>query len=307
MVFEFDRKIDIWCGKPQSAVYSWWVLMAALIFDCDPTLFYPDRDVDDSLALGYALRKFKGEVELVGVTTVFGNNSADLTYRDARRIVEVAGEDVPVMRGAASRGELGRPSDAAEFIVEKSREYGEVEFLATGPLTNVATAYMLDEELVDRVGRVVIMGGAVFRRGNVPASDAEFNFWSDPAAASMVVESFRNVVLAPLDITMRVRWRVETLEPLGRSRDPLARFLYEAAMPWAVSQSRLGGFHPHDVVAAVYLVRSDLYSTRRVEIAVSTREPGRGKVIVGLGGREVLMLESLDQEGFLNEYLSAFG
>ena len=282
------------------------VVMAPLIFDCDPTIFYSYRDVDDSLALGYAIRKYVGEPNLIGVTTVFGNNAVDLTYRDALKVVEASGEDIPVFKGASSRNDLGKPNEAVEFMIEASREYGEIELLATGPLTNVATAYTMDDEFVDRVRRIVIMGGAVFVRGNVSKFDAEFNFWSDYVAASIVIKSFKNVVLVPLDITTKVSWTVETLELLRDSEDPLASFLYDAALPWAERCSSTGGFHPHDVVAAVYLLRDDLYFTRRIRITVNTKGYRKGKVLVDPQGREVLMLEDLEKEKFLEEYLSAF-
>lgn len=279
--------------------------MTYIIFDCDPTLFYPDLDVDDSLALGYAFRKFQSKVELIGVTTVFGNNSADLTYRDARRLVEVAGLDLPVLKGAESRFQLGQSTPSAEFIMKTAREYGEIELLATGPLTNIATAIMLDEALIDAVRRITIMGGAVFVPGNIKYADAEFNFWSDPQAAKMVIEKMRKIVLVPLDVTTTVRWTEETLEPLKASEDKLARFLFEAALPWARNWPR--GFHPHDVLAAVYILRPDIYEAEEVKIGVETAEPRQGKVTLNKEGKQILMLRKADSSKLLVEYYSAFG
>ena len=279
--------------------------MTYIIFDCDPTLFYSDLDVDDSLALGYAFRKFKGEVELAGVTTVFGNNSADLTYRDARRLAEVAGLDLPVLKGAESRFQLGQPTPAAEFIVETAREYGEIELLATGPLTNIATALTLDEDVIDAVRRITIMGGAVFVPGNVKYADAEFNFWSDPQAAKIVIEKMRNIVLVPLDVTTTVRWTEKTLEPLKESEDELARFLYEAALPWARRWPQ--GFHPHDVLAAVYILRPDIYEPEEVKVGVETEEPRQGKITLNKEGKRLLMLRKVNSSKLLEEYYSAFG
>ena len=71
--------------------------------------------------------------------------------------------NVPVFKGAASRRNLGTVNEAVKFIIEASREYGKIQILATGPLTNIAKATLVDGELVDRVERIVIMGG-VFHR-----------------------------------------------------------------------------------------------------------------------------------------------
>lgn len=279
--------------------------MTVIVFDCDPTLFYSDLDVDDSLALGYAFRKFSGKVELAGVTTVFGNNSVELTYRDAKKLVEVAGLNLPVLMGAESRFQLGEKTPAAEFIVKTAKEHGEIELLATGPLTNIATAIMLDEAVIDSVRRITIMGGAVYVPGNIRYADAEFNFWSDPKAAKIVIEKMRNIILVPLDVTTTVRWTEETLEPLKKSEDPLARFLYEAALPWARSWPQ--GFHPHDVLAAVYVLRPEIYEAEEVRISVNTGEPRQGKIRVSNEGISLNMLKKVNSSELLEEYYSAYG
>jgi inosine-uridine nucleoside N-ribohydrolase len=51
----------------------------SVIYDCDNTIGIAGRDVDDALALLYLLGRV--EVELLGVTITFGNDSTDETYR----------------------------------------------------------------------------------------------------------------------------------------------------------------------------------------------------------------------------------
>jgi len=273
-----------------------------IIHDCDPTLFYFYRDVDDSLALGYELRKYFGDYELIGVTTVYGNNSVDKTYETAKLIVKKSGREIPVYKGAESANDLGIKNEAVEFMINKAKEFGEIVILATGPLTNVASAFLLEDQMVDYVKELIIMGGAIFTKGNVPIVNAEFNFWKDPKAAKIIIENAKNVVLTPLDITKKVRWGKEIIKLLEEKDDELAKFLAEGARKWATFWSILGGFHPHDVISAVYPIRREIYKAEKVRISIDNK----GRVLKEEDGKEVLVLLDLDKEEFLNEFLSAF-
>jgi len=93
------------------------IMPRKVLFDCDPTL-YGFRDVDDSLALLYLLSKHrKREIRLIGVTTVFGNDSVEKTYRTARNILARAEliRKIPIVKGASSRHEIH--NDASRFIM----------------------------------------------------------------------------------------------------------------------------------------------------------------------------------------------
>ncbi len=193
--------------------------MAPLIVDCD-------TGIDDALALLYLLRD--PAVDLRAVTTVFGNVDAATAADNTLRVLELAGRaDIPVAVGARSNwrgtvdlaphvhgadglGDVGLPAPsatpvaepAAELIVRTARENpGNLHLLAVGPLTNLATALLLEPELPRLVSHVTIMGGAVHHPGNVTPV-AEANIHNDPEAADIVLRAGWDVTLVPLDVTM---------------------------------------------------------------------------------------------------------
>jgi inosine-uridine nucleoside N-ribohydrolase len=175
-------------------------------------LFDTDPGVDDAMALLFALRS--PELEVVGVTTVYGNAQVEQTTLNALRVLEVAGRtDIPVASGAARplvrayRGKrshihgedaLGntflpppstRPLDiaAAEFIVRTAlAQPGELTLVAVGPLTNLALAARLEPRVVSAVRQVIVMGGAAFVPGRVsPVPDV--NVDNDPEVERLPV------------------------------------------------------------------------------------------------------------------------
>jgi inosine-uridine nucleoside N-ribohydrolase len=93
---------------------------------------------------------------------------------------------------------------AAEVIARTAEELGEdLTLIALGPLTNVARALAADPTALGRIGRLVIMGGAVRVPGNVTPA-AEFNIHVDPEAAARVFAADLPIDLVPLDATRQV-------------------------------------------------------------------------------------------------------
>ncbi|MCP4297192.1 MAG: nucleoside hydrolase, partial [Proteobacteria bacterium] len=161
-----------------------------VIFDCDP-------GIDDALALFMAFASEK--IEVVGITTASGNVPISHTTDNALRIVELAGKNIEVSRGAGDPlftvrktaesvhgkngiGDIelpepkGKISDRKPFemIYGEAEKYkGDLELIATGPLTNVALALMIHPQLSQMIKRIWIMGGAAGSGNRTPA--AEFN------------------------------------------------------------------------------------------------------------------------------------
>ena len=157
-----------------------------IIIDTDP-------GIDDTLAIFYALES--GAFDIVGLTTIFGNVETKLATQNALRLLEIAEcTDIPVAQGAVTpltkpfqgpvphiHGEdgqgncqlappIGKPIEltAAQFIVEQvMAQPGEITLVPIGPLTNIAVALHLQPEIVNKVKRVVLMGGAALVPGNV--------------------------------------------------------------------------------------------------------------------------------------------
>src|SRR5579864_4542282 len=249
--------------------------MTAILHDCDP-------GHDDAIALLLALAS--PELELIGVTTVAGNQTLEKTTANAIRVLDLVGrDDIPVAAGAAEplvreqyvaayvHGETGldgpdlpppqrspRPEHAVEFLAEQIRaRNGAVTLVPTGPLTNVALLLAVHPDA--RPERIVLMGGAVAEGNVTPA--AEFNIWADPEAAARVFTSGIDITMIGLDVTHKALFTRRHEEKLtgrvGKTVKGLLRFYGE----FHRRQYGWDGSPIHDAVAVAHLVRPDLVKT----------------------------------------------
>ncbi len=236
-----------------------------VIIDTDPAIGVPFRDVDDALAVLYLLA-LPDEFEVLGLTPVFGNAPLRRCLPKAREVLAVAGRgDIGVHPGAASSRALGIETPASAFLARAVREDpGNVTVLALGPLTNIATAGILDPGFYANVSRLVIMGGALSAEFGPLPFPFEFNFRKDIKAAEAVLAADCAKVLITMDLCMQVvfsRRELDALESMNnRAGTYLARHVahwyglnHLAPVPWK------GGFVPWDVIAAVYLRRGGLF------------------------------------------------
>jgi inosine-uridine nucleoside N-ribohydrolase len=275
-----------------------------IILDCDP-------GHDDAIALLLALAS--PEIELLGITTTYGNQTLDKTTANALRVLELAGRtDVPVAAGAERpltrelvvaahvHGESGldgpalppaqeKPAsqDAVAFIADRIRASPQpVTLVPTGPLTNVAR--YLDAHGIDGIERIVLMGGSIAEGNFTPA--AEFNIWCDPEAAQRVFWSGLEVTMIGLDVT-HLAILGPTLEKRFREAGRIGTFVAELnAFFSRYHQATYGwdGAPVHDAVAVADVIRPELVEThhRNVEVELES-ELCRGRTVVDLWNRTV--------------------
>jgi len=267
----------------------------AIIIDCDP-------GVDDAIALFLAFASPE-RLDILAVTTAAGNVDATLTARNARLVRQLAGrQDVPVHAGAATplvrepiaaahfHGESGlgtlpvfepeaptAPGHAANAIVDivMSRPAGSVSMAVTGPMTNLALPVRLPPAIVDRLGAVVVMGGARTEGGNITAS-AEYNIFADPHAADVVFRSGVKCVVLGLDATHQVRATPERLARIKASDPPAARSVATLiAFSSDIERRLVGGDSPpmHDPCTIAYLLAPELFTAAPVDLRVETASP----------------------------------
>ena len=295
-----------------------------------PLLIDTDPGVDDALALLMAFNDPRHHV--VGLTIAAGNVGLEHTVRNALKVCEVAGAEVPVftgcptpllhpapdaadVHGADGLGDTGyTPSarraeaeHAALAILRLSHEYaGRLVLVALGPLTNIALALKLDPTLPERVARFVVMGGAVTSQGNITAA-AEFNIHFDPEAAHIVFEAFPMTDLADWEATVAHSLdHAEVADWLSADNDR-ARF-YEAisrqTRVWSADR-RGDRWFCADALAMAWVLQPD--AAQRVEarpmaVALEGRH-SRGATVVDWrrqGGRpdNVRILMGYDQAAF---------
>lgn len=266
-----------------------------------------DVGIDDAMAILFASKS--PEIDLLGVTTVFGNASIEDSTRNALFLVARCGLEVPVAQGASvplvappippvayvhGRNGLGNvpvgepsralqaPVSAAEFIIAQSRLYpGELTLVPVGRLTNIALALRLDPTLPSRIKRIVLMGGAFDTRGNItPVAGA--NTYGDPHAADIVFQADWDVTAVGTDVTRQVMIDQDDLDELAR-RNPLAggfvRDMTAFYLEFHRSIGVTGGFYVHDPTALIYLVRPDLFEVTRAAIRVVTDGLAVGQTI----------------------------
>jgi inosine-uridine nucleoside N-ribohydrolase len=290
-----------------------------ILLDCDP-------GHDDAIALLLALAS--PEVELLGVTTVAGNQTLDKTTANALRVLEfsghsdvqvAAGADRPLLReqyvAADVHGETGLDGPdlppaqsepvsrhAVDFLAERIRgSERPVTLIPTGPLTNVALLLALHPDA--RPERIVLMGGAIAEGNVTPA--AEFNIWCDPEAAARVFASGLDVTMVGLDVTHKALF---TQAHVGRLAGRVGEMVAELLRFYGMFHRNVYGFEGspiHDAVAVAHVLDSGLVATveRNVEIDTES-ELCRGRTVVDLWRRttrepNVHVGVEIDSEGFL--------
>jgi len=281
-----------------------------------------DTGIDDALALFYlAHAQKKGEIEILGSTTVGGNVEVGQTTLNTLKIWEMLELDIPVAAGAKRplmaplnpapyvHGEDGlgntflpapkkgpAEESAAEMILRLSHEYaGELTLLTTAPLTNIAVALLHDPDLAKRIRKVVIMGGAVFT-GNVSAV-AEANIANDPEAARIVFRSKMEMTLVGLDVTHEVYWEEQDLQDLVKIANERSAFLLQIIGFISTAYESLSGWKRivlHDPLAAGVCLFPDLVKTemRYVDVELNG-ELTRGMTVVDRRGRTPLGEENM--------------
>ena len=301
--------------------------MTKVILDCDP-------GHDDAIALLLALAS--PEVELLGVTTVAGNQTLEKTTANAIRVLDHVGRsDIPVSAGAARplvrelrvaaevHGETGLdgpalppPSRAPEaghaidwIAATVAGATEPVTLVATGPLTNVALFLARYPELGERLERIVLMGGAIGEGNVTPA--AEFNIWVDPEAASRVFQSGLDLTMVGLDVTHQALMRPAHARRLGAGgrAGRLVAELFSFFSLFHAREYEWDGSPVHDAVAMAHVIDGTLLQTSHSGVVVDCGpELSRGRTHTDLRARawpaNCHVAVGIDAERFLELLIS---
>ncbi|ARO14294.1 purine nucleosidase [Ketogulonicigenium robustum] len=297
-----------------------------IIIDTDP-------GQDDALAILLALGS-PAEIEVLGIVAVGGNVPLAATSRNVRVVLELAGRtDIPVFEGhsgpmvrtlataehvhgatgldGADLPEPTMPVQAqhgVDFIIETLRREpaGTVTLCTLGPMTDVAQAFRRAPDIIARVKRVVLMGGAYFEVGNITPA-AEFNIWVDPEAAKVVFDSGVPLTVLPLDVThkaLTTRPRVQRFRDMGtRLGDAVAGWL-DFFERFDTAKYGSDGGPLHDPCVIAWLIQPDLFTGRDINVEIEVQsELTRGMTVADwwrVSGRapNALFLGDVDADGF---------
>jgi purine nucleosidase len=275
-------------------------VVTSVALDLDLAMGAPGSDIDDGFALALAVAD--PEIDLRLVTTVNGNTDvATATTLTLELLHRVGAAHLPVHRGAA-RALLHpaersgvvpdgvpvrepRPGHAAVALVELVRAHpGEVTLVAVGPLTNVALALALDPAFAGALGGLVIMGGVFAGSTGARTMPGEFNVWSDPEAARVVLQSGVVARWVGLDVTRQVRLSRAEAQAMSEDPHPFTAFAGTWSTAWidhlaATSEPGVESCALHDPLAVAAVTRPDLLEFADAHVEVQLDGVARGVVV----------------------------
>lgn len=295
-----------------------------------PVLIDTDMGVDDAMAVGLALSS--PECRVVGLASVGGNVPLDQATINIPRLLAALQVETwpPIARGldqptglmdaANVHGDDGlgavglpvpdafHPGELIPLYEELIETHGtSLTIAAIGPLTNLAHVLRERPGLLQKAGRIIVMGGAIWCKGNITPF-AEFNFYRDPHAAREVLTAGLPVTVVSLDVTNQVVMDESHLARLSRSGsvagEQLARII---RFPMSQgSDEGAGRFLVHDPLTIGTLIWPQLFLQSRMALDITTSGPQAGKskpMIAKDKSRQVSVVISVSVVEFLENLL----
>ena len=296
-----------------------------IIIDTDP-------GIDDAMAMHFAFADPR--LEVVGLTTVFGNVFVEQATRNALFLVKQAAYSADVAGGAShpltmamnppshhvhgpeGLGALAAvtPSGTADprpahiYLSETCRAHsGEIILCPVGPLTNIAALLDYDPEITKHVKKVVIMGGTVFHRGNVTPF-AEANVWNDPHAADKVFAADWLVEMIGLDVTQQITCDAADFTGVSAAAPEIGGFLTDISAFYMDFYEGVLGQHAcliHDPAAVIAITDPHYFNFDEIPLRVIADGEEVGATIRddALGRRPVRVATAVDSEGVRKTFL----
>lgn len=260
-----------------------------IILDCDP-------GHDDAVAI--LLAGSSEAVDLLGITVVAGNQTLEKTAKNALRVVQWLGLDVPVYAGCGQpmirekviagdiHGESGldgpvfppldrdvQPMHAVEYMIRTLlASDGDITVVTTGPMTNLAMAMRMEPRIVEKIQRIVLMGGS-YQNGNVTPA-AEFNIFADADAAYVCFTSGRPITMVGLDVTRKVLCYPEIVERMAKVGNKASRLFVDLMGHFCKTQKEIFGWEGgplHDPVTVAALIDPTLLTTKPMNAQIENR------------------------------------
>lgn len=300
-----------------------------IIIDCDP-------GVDDTLTV--LLAKYSSRFRIMALTSIFGNNNIEISTRNAAYIAKqldlsdtivAKGMEKPIKQIKRTQqyhhginGLMDIPitfpeekhyPSASKVISEIVKESpGKVTIVAIGPLTNIANLILGDSSIIPLIKQIVLMGGSAFSRGNV-TEYAEANFYNDPTAANIVLNSGIPIYMMGLDVTRNIRIYAEEVCPILETKpvNPFIKVLLQEIFikKWDKTKEQKGTVF-HDPLTVAWLIDKEMITFEPCTIHIETEveQPGEGACIIEKrGSGKVMVAKEVKQQLFKQLLLQAIG
>ena len=304
------------------------MLVQKIIIDTDP-------GIDDAMAIHQAFADSR--LEVVGLTTIFGNVYVDQATRNSLWLAEHGGYNCAVARGAERpisiemntpsfhvHGEQGfgeiteiipvgkaDPRPAHIYLSETIRaNTGEIILCPIGPLSNIANLLDYDPEIINHIKKLVIMGGAVHVLGNVTPY-AEANFWNDPHAAEKVLEANWEIDLIGLDVTSNIQFSHDVFTQGAKNSPRIGGFIHDLSKFYINFYKRVVGKSVclmHDPAAMLAITDPDIFTFQKAPLSVilEGEKVGNSFVSENLERRPVNVAVNVDAKAAQRKFISIF-
>lgn len=299
-----------------------------IIIDCDP-------GQDDVMALLLALAN-QDKLNILGVTTVAGNQTLEKATYNLRRLYTYLGISTPaasgatgpitgrVVKGAAIHGASGldgwdfpepefelESNNAVTFLFDKiMNAEGKVTLVPIGPLTNIGLLFAVFPEVKEKIELISLMGGSIYSGNRTP--HAEFNIYADPEAAKIVFDSGIPIVMSGLEVTHKAVITDEEIALL-KSSDGKVSKMCGSLLDFYTRDKKSHSYSLHDVCSIIYLLNSEIFEYKDMNIEIETSDgPFRGCTVtdkrewVVQDNPNARVLLNIDREKFINILLEGF-
>lgn len=291
-----------------------------------------DCGIDDALALIFAI---ESNLNIIGISSVSGNVNSLESAKNIKAILRLLHKDIPVYtseitnldgeyidakdtHGIDGLGETyyGRGFDykseitAEDFIIDSLNRYDDVDIIALGPLTNLARAYKKDKDIFNKCKSIVSMGGTYKAFGNM-SPVTEFNYYHDPKAVELVLESKVPMTMVTLDVTRKIFLTPEMTSEF-KDKNEIGKFIYEVTKFYIDFHRKVENFNGciiNDILNIAYYLDSTVCSGITAPVKVVTEGITRGQILVDdwnmfyPDSKECLILNHVDESKVMDMFL----
>ena len=263
--------------------------MKKVIFDCDNTMGIKDYPMDDALALFYLLGN-RESVDILGITTTFGNGKVSEVYPVTKSLVESLSLNIPVIKG--SELDEDPKSDAAKFIVDTLNKYeNKVTLIAVGSMTNLYGAYLIDNNIFKKAKEVILMGGVTEDLITHGKQLPELNFSCNYKASAVVLENCENLsIVTGNNCLESLVPKDEYIKELSKDNSKGGKFILDQSLyrfDYKLKKYGEEASYAWDVIATSYFLHKEFYEDNHFNIKISEDNLKTGYLEISTTGNKI--------------------